>query len=374
MIGMCHTVKGFFAHYLLLIGWFAAFQHSSADSGPTATVSNESDAEIRDDNPRKHFRLRGEADETAEDYEGYRRFSNPAQRPEVVLLSHGNRAYLAGDWNAAIEVWQKIITAYPNTPAWNMAVLNTGGALQEHNRHAEAISTLTRLLDDTANYLKVDNSNWLSTESADSTPMDAYLHLWNNDWYDACKAISESFEALNDLESAQKYAISARRQFPHRAMCGTAGAYEWSRTDERIANLAKSLHARIEIAFEVLAVAIAAFFMWLGIHLYNRRDLRLTIRWAIVVVTALIAYPLSFGPTCWLAQVMPSCSRLVSSLYFPILRSANRSPQVSTVALWYAALGARGNLTPAFDGDELSWWQTDEVAAEPEAADVGSSM
>jgi hypothetical protein len=56
------------------------------------------------------------------------------------------------------------------------------------------------------------------------------------------------------------------------------------------------------IILPALAVAFAAFCLWLAVRIYNRRELWAK-RTAVGVCVALV-YPLSFGPACWF------CSRL----------------------------------------------------------------
>ena len=78
------------------------------------------------------------------------------------------------------------------------------------------------------------------------------------------------------------------------------------------------------ITLPALAVAFAAFCVWLGVRVYNRRE-----RWAkwtllgtLVGLPAL--YLASFGPVCWITAAVPQIgSGLVSTkpwmrLYFPI--------------------------------------------------------
>ncbi|HEY2252881.1 MAG TPA: hypothetical protein VGH74_17540 [Planctomycetaceae bacterium] len=53
-----------------------------------------------------------------------------------------------------------------------------------------------------------------------------------------------------------------------------------------------------EAIFAALAVALAAFYMWLGVRIVNRRE-----KWArrtAVVLAVVLAYPMSMGPILWL--------------------------------------------------------------------------
>jgi hypothetical protein len=311
------------------------------------------------DNALAPVRLRGEPFEFSGHYDGYYFVADPASLPEVALLSQGNRACLAGETDKAISIWRQVITDHANTPAWNMAILNSGSVLQELGRHAEAISVLSLLLNDTTNYRKLGRSNSLALDLTSAPPMESYLDLWNNDWHDACKAISQSFEALDDLKSARRFAVLARHKFPVREMCGVAAASEWCQLDDRIDVLTRKVNVPVETAFLTLAVAFAALLIWLGAGMVNRWKTGRTRILAIVAFAIPLIYAASFGPACWIAErTGGSSSDFVSAVYFPILRLANRSPRVAAVALWYARIGARDDSTPAFDGELVSWWQS----------------
>jgi len=365
-----------FAACVLCAAWVARSQALRDEIDSAAVVSARSPPDPSNDQAEapEHFFLRGEQYGTDDDYEGYWSQPNAGELPEVILLSRGNREYRAGETAPALEAWREVIARHPNTPAWNMAILNAGGALQESGRHAEAIATLNLLVSDTANFQRVNSAKWLADEQTDSTPMDSYLDPWNNDWYDASKAISASFEALHDLESAQAYNFLARHKFYYRSTCGLAGASEYSQLNDRITDLAGKLHAPLEIAYVVLSVAAAALVVWLAVHFINRRQWRRAIGSALAAAALLVAYPLSFGPACWIAAGSPVCTRLVSTVYFPILRCATRSREAAAIAMWYARLSGPDHSIPAFDGDELNWWEFAGAPAETAGSDAPESL
>src|SRR5580704_8634282 len=64
--------------------------------------------------------------------------------------------------------------------------------------------------------------------------------------------------------------------------------------------------------------------------------------WAtVVVVVALVGYPLSFGPACWLADRNAFLVPAVGMVYKPPVRAAIFGPEpIKTVLLQYAELGA----------------------------------
>ena len=74
--------------------------------------------------------------------------------------------------------------------------------------------------------------------------------------------------------------------------------------------------------------------------------------WAtVVVVVVLVAYPLSFGPACWITSHMQPSGRFASAAYRPILLAWLNGPDWFGAALAsYVRLGARGIFSVS--GDE----------------------
>jgi hypothetical protein len=66
--------------------------------------------------------------------------------------------------------------------------------------------------------------------------------------------------------------------------------------------------------------------------------------WAtVVVVVALVAYPLSFGPVCWILtheRVSPSTRNSIEALYAPLFRILTGGPNWLRIPLdWYVSFG-----------------------------------
>ena len=91
----------------------------------------------------------------------------------------------------------------------------------------------------------------------------------------------------------------------------------------------------------------------------------------VAVVVVLVAYPLSFGPACWMAGELtpeklfsdrPTYVRMLPYMYYPILRleEATRGPTcVSPFAPaieWYATLFRDDGSWPALDRGEGIWF------------------
>jgi hypothetical protein len=107
----------------------------------------------------------------------------------------------------------------------------------------------------------------------------------------------------------------------------------------------------MSIVLPALAVAFAAFCVWLGVRIVNRKE-----RWAKWTLAAalVLVYPLSFGPACWLSDPMTlpvtpgpqqssdsfmSPFSIAPRCYWPIGWTAKNGPNaVSRCIVWYAEL------------------------------------
>jgi hypothetical protein len=67
--------------------------------------------------------------------------------------------------------------------------------------------------------------------------------------------------------------------------------------------------------------------------------------WAtVVVVVALVGYPLSFGPACWIATRYDSLRGFVNSIYHPAAWAYFKTPEiVGRAIIWYANVGGDVN-------------------------------
>jgi hypothetical protein len=64
--------------------------------------------------------------------------------------------------------------------------------------------------------------------------------------------------------------------------------------------------------------------------------------WAtVVVVVALVGYPLSFGPACWLDDLGYLAARPVAKSYLPVFRILESGSSLGSAAGWYCRLGAK---------------------------------
>jgi len=117
-----------------------------------------------------------------------------------------------------------------------------------------------------------------------------------------------------------------------------------------------------------LAVAFAAFCVWLTVRIVNRKER--WARWALAgaVLGLPVLYLLSFGPACWWFTIPsgetgnfpgtndPIPRVRVRQMYWPIGRMAATGPRWSQrILTWYATLGGEV-LVPTNDEDPPDLW------------------
>jgi hypothetical protein len=95
------------------------------------------------------------------------------------------------------------------------------------------------------------------------------------------------------------------------------------------------------ILLPTLAIAFAAFCVWLTVRIVNRRE-----RWAkwtaVALIAVLVTYPLSFGPVNWLVvnDYAPEwLLQPIEEFYWPLALTSAYAPQpVGNVLVWYTKL------------------------------------
>jgi hypothetical protein len=113
---------------------------------------------------------------------------------------------------------------------------------------------------------------------------------------------------------------------------------------------------------QALAIALVAFSIWLTVRIVNRRE-----RWAkwtaVVLVALLVAYPLSFGPVCWLKSqpVTEKLRRpgLAMIVYIPLCRLASSNTVMGHVLMsWvHYGLGRERSLMLPTTVSDLGEWR-----------------
>jgi hypothetical protein len=106
-------------------------------------------------------------------------------------------------------------------------------------------------------------------------------------------------------------------------------------------------YENVDQLLSVLALASAAFCVWLMVRIVNRRE-----RWAKWTLAATLALPVlyvaSFGPACWImasaSEDDPYHESLIGTVfdftYWPIGRCADEQVwQIDTAVVWYGELG-----------------------------------
>jgi hypothetical protein len=70
------------------------------------------------------------------------------------------------------------------------------------------------------------------------------------------------------------------------------------------------------ITLSIFGVAFAAFCVWLTVRVLNRRER--WAKWTAATVLTLLAYPLSFGPACWIGSRFGGVTGALPVVYWPL--------------------------------------------------------
>ena len=62
--------------------------------------------------------------------------------------------------------------------------------------------------------------------------------------------------------------------------------------------------------------------------------------WIVVLVVVLLAYPLSFGPACWISSRLDFSVPSVTAFYRPLVQLCNRNEVSRDAAQRYATIGS----------------------------------
>jgi hypothetical protein len=95
------------------------------------------------------------------------------------------------------------------------------------------------------------------------------------------------------------------------------------------------------MTLEIFGVVFAAICVWLAVRIVRRKER--WVKWTAGIGTAvLFAYPLSFGPMCWLVNQQWCPTWIISAnivIYFPILLLDLLGPQqIHDKIAWYTQL------------------------------------
>ena len=71
----------------------------------------------------------------------------------------------------------------------------------------------------------------------------------------------------------------------------------------------------VTIVLPALFFAFAAFLIWLAVRIINRR---VWAKWMLAALIVLAAYPVSFGPACWINQRTGAGGRTMARIYSPM--------------------------------------------------------
>jgi hypothetical protein len=71
--------------------------------------------------------------------------------------------------------------------------------------------------------------------------------------------------------------------------------------------------------------------------------------WATVVLVAVLMYPISFGPACWVSLRNNAGGRLVGAVYYPIFWLAFEKSLATRPVFWYMTAGASAAFRPVIE-------------------------
>jgi hypothetical protein len=78
--------------------------------------------------------------------------------------------------------------------------------------------------------------------------------------------------------------------------------------------------------------------------------------WATVVVVVVLAYPLSFGPACWISSRCECGPQFVTAIYRPVLLILARGPRgIQGFMHRYARLGAQADWELRYSPDDATF-------------------
>jgi len=80
--------------------------------------------------------------------------------------------------------------------------------------------------------------------------------------------------------------------------------------------------------------------------------------WIAVALVAVLAYPISFGPACWISERTVVGSRAISIAYQPMLRLWMQTDFPGRAIAWYATIGTSDGshaINTVDGGLVLSW-------------------
>ncbi len=113
------------------------------------------------------------------------------------------------------------------------------------------------------------------------------------------------------------------------------------------------------IIIPALAIAFAAFCVWLAVRIVNRRRERWA-KWALVGLIGLpVLYVASFGPACWLVDRGLIARQPVFNLYYPLASAATLAPGPVSNAIynWGTVASPNDDLPIAW---ELAFWTSND--------------
>ena len=102
----------------------------------------------------------------------------------------------------------------------------------------------------------------------------------------------------------------------------------------------------MDVALAIFGVAFAAFCVWLGVRIVNRREPWAKRTLATVIVGLPVLYVASFGPACWSVDAGPADLEPVARIYRPLVRMACGGGVFASPLQWYCNLNRPRDTSP----------------------------
>jgi hypothetical protein len=114
-----------------------------------------------------------------------------------------------------------------------------------------------------------------------------------------------------------------------------------------VIHLEGGIFVGMDVVLPALGVAFAAFCLWLTVRIVNRRER--WAKWTAAGLAIVLAYPISFGPACWISSHLDAGAGALAVVYDPLVWVIARD--------WRARYVDEAE-TPNLDriGDALEWY------------------
>ncbi|MBS0264889.1 MAG: hypothetical protein JSS02_23340 [Planctomycetes bacterium] len=114
---------------------------------------------------------------------------------------------------------------------------------------------------------------------------------------------------------------------------------------------------RIVVGASILSLFGMVLGVWWIVRQINHGRIRSAKFWGTLALAVVFAYPLAFGPACWMSS--RSNGRLPTTmcqLFTPLVRLGEQFPKLQEVLGPYAEMGAGYGAAAGFQDGQINWW------------------